>query len=208
MDAFRVLSAWQHQNQELLGAAAGAAKRSVVLVCIRQYSLINVELRRFIECILWYTYFADHPVEWEVFEFIPNRDWGKKKEKPIETAATASINYYLRYVDERMSVEPSGLAKAAAGVFRTEYAKLSNYIHGATPAMNGSLALAFDREDVRQHSKLKTRCHKILKSGCILVAALNVKLLEHLTTTERKYFDRLVSPSTAKKIREKPFGVK
>lgn len=106
-----------------------------------------------------------------------------------------------------MNSEPSGLAKSAAGVFRTQYGKVSRYIHGATPAIDGSLAQAFDREDPRQHSDLKTMHYKILKSGCILVAALKVKLLEDLSTTDRRYFDRLVSPSTAKKIREKPFGL-
>jgi len=202
-----VLDAWKTDNQELLGAAAGAAKRAVLLVCIRQYSLVNVELRRFIECILWYTYFADHPVEWEVFRANPAGSWEKKTQKPIETAASAPINYYLRYLEERMGSEPSGLAKAAVGVFRTEYGKVSRYIHGATPAMDGSLALAHDREDPRQHFELKTRCYKIFKSGCILVAALKVKLLEELSATDRRYFDRLVSPSTARKIREQPFGI-
>jgi len=207
MAAFQVLNEWKGDNPELLGAAAGAAKRAVVLVCMRQYSLVNVELRRFIECISWYVYFTDHSVEWEAFKATPTRSWGNKPKKPIETAASAPINYYLRYLEERMNDELSVLAKSAVGVFRTEYNKLSDYIHGATPAMDGSLALAYDREDPRQHSEMKTRCYKIFKSGCILVAALKINLLQNLSATDRKYFDRLVSPSTAKKIREQPFGL-
>jgi len=205
--AFHVLNEWKHDSPELLGAAAGAAKRVVALVCIRQYSLINVELRRFIECVSWYIYFTDHSVEWNSFKVNPTRSWEKKPNKPIQTAASAPFNYYLRYLEERMRDEPSGLAKSAAGVFRTEYAKLSDYIHGATPAMHGSLALAFDREDPRQHSDMKTRCFKVFKNGCILVAALKGSLLKNLNATDRQYFDRLVSPQAAKKIREQNFGL-
>jgi len=205
--AFHVLNEWKHDSPELLGAAAGATRRAIALVCIRQYSLVNVELRRFIECVSWYIYFTDHPVEWESFKANPTRSWKKKSNKPIQTAASAPTNYYLQYLEERMKDEPSGLAKSAVGVFRTEYGKLSNYIHGATPAMDGSLALTFDREDPYQHSEMKTQCFKIFKNGCILVAALKVSLLVNLNATNRQYFDRLVSPQTAKKIREQHFGL-
>lgn len=207
MATFRILNAWAPDNEELLGSAAGAAKRAIALVCIRQYSLVSVELRRFIECILWYVYFADHPVEWEMFKGNPGRSWKKKIEKPIETAANAPTNYYLRYSEERMVGEPTGLATAAVGVFRNEYDILSIYIHGATPAIDGSLALTYDREDPKQHEELKKRCYKIFKSGCIIIAALKITLLENLNTTDRNYFDKLVSPSTARKIREQPFGL-
>ena len=205
--AYKVLTAWAPDNQELLGSAAGAAKRAVMLVCIRQYSLVNVELRRFIECIIWYTFFSDHPVEWEMFKDNPGRSWKKKPEKPIETAASAPTNYYFRYLQERMTQEPSGLAKQAIDVFRNEYDTLSMYIHGAKPAIDGTLALAFDREDPEQYRLIKNRCYNVLKSGCIVVAALKKELLNNLSTTERKYFDKLVSPSTARKIREQPFGL-
>lgn len=204
--ASNVLNEWKHDSPELLGAAAGAVKRAIALVCIRQYSLVNVELRRFIECVSWYIYFTDHPVEWESFKANPTRGWEKKTNKPIQTAASAPINYYLRYLEERMKEEPSGLAKTAVGVFRTEYGKLSDYVHGATAAMDGSLALAYDREDPRQHSLMKARCFKIFKNGCILVAALKLSLLENLSVTDRQYFDNLVSPQTARKIRERDFG--
>ncbi len=207
MAAFRVLNAWTPDNKYLLGAAAGAAKRVIALVCIRQYSLVNVELRRFIECITWYVYFADHPVEWEIFTNNPGRSWEKRPEKPIEAAAHSSTNYYFRYMQERMINERSGLATKATDIFRNEYDALSVYIHGATPAIHGSLALTYDREDAREHKKIKKRCHNIFKSGCILIAALKVQLLENLNTTERTSFDKLVSSSTAKKIREQPFGL-
>ncbi len=207
MAAFKVLNAWAPDNVELLGSAAGAAKRAAALVCVRQYSLVNVELRRFIECIIWYVYFSDHPVEWEVFKGDPGRSWETKKEKPIETAANAPINYYLRYVQERFAGEPSGLARSGIDLFRNEYSKLSTYIHGGTPAIQGSLALTFDREDPQQHEEMRKGCYKIFKNGCILVAALKSHLLQNLNTTDRGHFDKLVSPSTAKKIRQKPFGL-
>jgi hypothetical protein len=84
---------------------------------------------------------------------------------------------------------------------------LSSYIHSAKPAIAGTLALTYDREDPVQHKKLRSSCYKIFKSGCILVAGLKVHLLNNLSTTDREYFDKLVSPSTAKKIREQPFGL-
>lgn len=205
--ASKVLNVWAQDNQELLSAAAGASKRAIALACIRQYSLLHVELRRFIECITWYIYFADHPVEWNVFKRNPGRSWREKIEKPIETAASSPINFYLRYLQERMADEPSGLARTAVDIFRNEYDKLSIYIHGGTPAIHGSLALTFDREDPTQHREIKNRCYKIFKNGCIIVAALKTQLLENLSATDREYFDRLVSPSTARKIREQPFGI-
>lgn len=205
--ASHVLNEWKYDSPELLGAAAGAAKRAIALICIRQYSLVNVELRRFIECVSWYIYFTDHRVEWDSFKANPTHSWGKRPNKPIQTAASAPINYYLRYLEERMKDEPSGLAKSAVGVFRTEYGKLSDYIHGATPAIDGSLALTFDREDPHRHSEMRARCFKIFKNGCILVAALKLSLLENLSATDRQYFDRLVSPQTARKIREQHFGL-
>ena len=192
----------------MLGAAAGAARRTVALVCIRQYSLVNVEIRRFIECIIWYLYFIDHPVEWTVFKTNPSRNWNKKLTKPIETAANAPTNFYFSYIAERMnSEEPSGLAKSAVDLLRTEYSAVSDYIHGAQPSVEGSLALIYDREDPKQHKVMKRRCTQVFKNGCILVAALKKSLLDSLITTDRAVFDKLVAPSTARKIREQPFGL-
>ncbi len=207
MAAHKLLAAWSPDNPELLSSAAGAARRTVALLCIRQYSLVNVELRRFIECIIWYLYFADHHVEWEVLKNNPSRDWRKKPTKPIETAANAPTNHYFSYIHERMATEPSGLAKSAIDIFRNEYSVVSDYIHGAQPAVEGSLALTYDREDPQQHKIMKRRCFQIFKSGCILVAALKKNLLDDLNTTDRGVFDKLVSPSTARKIHQKPFGL-
>ena len=99
------------------------------------------------------------------------------------------------------------MAESAISLFRNEYGTLSINIHGAKPAMDGTLALTYDREDEVQNRDLKNKCYKIFKSGCIIISALKKHLLENLNTTERGYFDNLVSPSTARKIRSKPFGL-
>lgn len=207
MYAYNVLNAWSPNSRELLEAAAGATRRSIALFSIRQYSLVYVELRRFIECIIWLSYFIDHPVEWEMFKGNPFRSWRDSPRKPIETAANAPINFYLRYLSERLSSEPSGLAKQAVDVFRNEYSLLSTYIHGARPAMEGTLTQMYDREDHSQNKRMSSSCYKIFKSGCIILAALNITWLNNLNLRDRNYFDTLVSPSTARKIRGQSFGI-
>lgn len=207
MYASHILKIWAVNSQELLEAAAGVAKRVIALFSIRQYSLVNVELRRFIECILWFTYFIDHPVEFEQFKGQPFRSWRDKPKKPIETAASSSIHFYLQYLEERLAYEPSGLAQKAVDILQNEYDTLSTYIHGARPAMDGTLSLTYDQEDKNQNRQIRQRTHKILKSGCIIVAALKSEWLDELSPKDRIYFDKLVSPSTAKKIKENIFGL-
>jgi hypothetical protein len=205
--ARNVLINWRNEQPNLLESAAGAAVRSINLICIRQYSLFYVELRRFIECVTWFLYFAEHPVEWEIFRSNPGRGSDTRREKPIESAAFSTINQFFAYAKERMATERSGLATRAIDTLRTQYGALSSYVHGAKPALDGTLALAHDRFDRERCQEMARASKVVFGQGCILLVTYRPILLTALSTTDREWFDKLVGRRTSEIINNGVFGL-
>lgn len=196
-------------ESRLLNAAAGIARRVTVLAVLHQVSLAKVELRRLIECTLWYVYFHEHPVEFEAFLREPSRSWDEKRDRPISSAASSPMSFYAAYAKERFENEPSGLGLRAVEVLRQEYGNLSGHVHAALGAMSdkGNLALPHDQWTKPVAGSLKDVVQQVFRSSIIAISASNPDLLGGLDAIPRSWFDWLVSED-AKAIRGSPFGIK
>lgn len=207
--AHTVFSAFGDGGQNLLLAAGGIARRCAVLAIGRQLSLARVELRRMIECVVWYVYFLDHPVEWVEFSARPGRGWGDRPQAPIAAAASAATGTFFAYAKERLQGDPSTLGKAAVDRLHVQFGNLSAEVHAAMGAVHpsGSLALAFDRYDRSRIAKLRREIQQVFSASVIVCAAVDRRLLAKLDAVGRAWFDWLVSAPPAKIIRGRPFGV-
>ena len=93
-----------------LFSARSIALRLPLLVAAGQESVATVELRRFVELLLWTIYFTDHPIEWHEFKTSTSGAFESDSRKPIAHAAHRELGHFVSYVRELMSGEPSGLA--------------------------------------------------------------------------------------------------
>ena len=192
---------------DLVEAAAGSIRRSCFLSMLRQVNLIQLELRRTIECVFWDVYFIDHPVEFEHFRKHPERR-AKDGDDPIAAAAGGPIGFFARYAIERMTNDDaSGIAMRAATTLRSTYGDLSVDIHAAKGAVSSSMALAHDRYDHRIAAQLRKLHAKVLKSVALIVAANDPRRLNLLSDEDRAWFDSLVGAKDAKVIAKGNFGL-
>jgi hypothetical protein len=204
--AHTVLGAFAAE-EPLLAAASGVARRIAVLSMIRQLSLVRVELRRLVECVIWFVYFLEHPVERETFEKNPGRGWKARSDTPpIEAAASAEIGTFFRYAKERLAADPSKLGAKAASDLHTEYGNVSGDVHAARAAVGGTLALAFDPYDAATAAATREQITRIAGPCVLLCAAAAPNLLGKLDAIDRSWFDWLVG-SAAKTIHSGPFGI-
>ncbi len=208
--AYASFAAFGSDGNSLLRAASGIARRSLVLAVVRQLSLARVELRRLIECTVWYVYFIDHPVEWADFLANPGRSWADRPQEPIAAAASANVGRFFAYAKERLARDdPSKIGKAAIDLLHTRYGNLSGEVHAAMGAVHptGNLALAFDRYDSASVGKLRREMHQVFASSLVTCASINPILISRLGAVERGFFDWLVSAGIAKVVRGGTFGV-
>lgn len=197
-------------NSKLLDAAAGLARRSAVLMSIRQTSLVKVELRRLVECTVWFAYFVDHPVEYEEFERNPSRGWSDDRDRgPIETVACSQIGFFLRYAQERVGKgKPLEAAKAPERL-RVEYGNLSRDVHGALGALNrnATFSQAHDPYDGAVAADLCGAVDRVLTDALLTIAMLRPEWIGKLPATERGWFDWLIGSENAKAVRGGSFGL-
>lgn len=179
---------------KLIEAAAGAAQRCATLSVIRQVSLTRVELRRMIECAIWYIYFVDHPVEYDALEAEPRRGYDHKSEKPIISAAHAEPGVFFKYGQERLLADKSGVGKKAIDDLRTQYNNLSGEVHAAVPAISstGSLALASDRYDAPIAEKLRREVRENCSLVVQVVFCMRRELLERFIENDKKMLRWLI----------------
>jgi hypothetical protein len=196
-------------TNELLKASAGVIRRICMLACIRQYGLARVEMRRLVECVIWYVYFVDHPVEFAAFRGNPSRGWSERDDRPITASACAPISSFFRYAAERMETEPSGLGRASAQALHGQYGNLSASVHAGFGAVHpsGSLAMPFDTHVGSDVEALASDVNLIVADSACLVGATSPRLLALLDGIDRGWFDWLVGAGRAKTIRGTPFGL-
>jgi hypothetical protein len=193
----------------LLSAAAGGARRCAVLATIRQISLARVELRRLIECAVWYAYFVDHPVEFEAFEANPSRDWTSDKERPIESIARAEIGFFFRYALERARAARSTRVPEAVNTLKTAYGEMSGEVHAALGALGASATLsqAHDPYDAKLSAHFREDVDRVLTAAVLVISAVNTRLLAHLTAMERGWADWLIGVDASKEFRADSIGI-
>lgn len=196
-------------GNKFLTGASGIARRVAILAVMRHVSLMRVELRRLIECVHWYVYFSDHPVEEAQFLLDPGAVCHDARDDPLAAGAHGSPAYYRAYVKSLMRSEKSGIGKAAASDLAKAYAELSKEVHPALGVAHpsGTLALAADRYDNVVSAKMRTEAARILRSAIAIIVASDPRLLTKLDSNSRGWFDWLVTDDWAKLIREPGFGL-
>lgn len=208
--AYTVLRAMSvPRDLRLLGGAAGAARRCAVLGTIRQISLARVELRRLIECSVWFAYFVDHPVEFAEFEANPSRGWDSDGARPIEAIARADIGFFFRYALDRMRAARAPRVVEAVSALKTAYREMSGEVHAALGALGASATLsqAHDPYDAKIAAHFREDVDRVLTSGTLLVASVDPRLLGHLPAVDRAWFDWLVGVDAAKEFRSDAIGI-
>lgn len=196
-------------SSRLLTAGAGIARRVAILSVLRQLSLLRVELRRLIECVCWFVYFADHPREEALFLSAPGKTVEDAKDDPLAAGAHGVPAYYRAYMKSVMRNEPSGIGGKAAVELASAYAELSTEVYPAHGAVHpsGTLALAADRYDATAANRMRLVAKKVLSHAVAVVAACDPVLLSKLDAIDREWFDWLVGKDWARVIRGTEFGL-
>jgi len=193
------------------GPPAGAARRIVarvpIMVCARQVGPCRVELRRFIELVIWHVYFEDHPVEWKRFEGEPKRGFVRDVEDPIDYCAHRELTFYLNYARSRIAEQPSKAARLAVEQLRKDQGVLNADVHPASAVGPGTTKFPLDAIGEDELSELNAVQRSVFGSACVLLAARHTSRFNGLPAMHRAHFDWLVGSKVAKEIRGGPFGL-
>lgn len=196
-----------HQN-ELLSAAAGLVRRVAVLCAVRQYSLSRVEMRRLIECAVWYVYFIDHAVEWAEFRKNPMRANDERSRDPIVSAASALTSVFFAYAKERFSPTACDIGRDAVDRLKSYYGRLSGEVHAGMGAVHqsGSLALASDRHEPALVNQLAKDVKQIVKQVVLTLVCANPLLLPPSGGAEEPWLSYLLGQASIR-VRAATFGI-
>jgi hypothetical protein len=188
-------------------AARSIVKGVPLLVCARQLGPARIELRRFMELVVWEVYFREHPVEWEKFSSNPTHGFTRDEKDPIEYCAHRELEYYLNYAKSRVADEPSKVAGPAVEELRLLKGKLNEAVHpGAGAGTTGRVTPldAIEEPTLREFSDLQ---RSVFKNACIVIASVRRNAFDRLPAMHRAHFDWLVGDQLAKRIRSGPFGL-
>lgn len=203
-----VLSKLLQSNRRPPPHAARAIVKGVpLLVCARQLGPAQIELRRFMELVVWDFYFGEHPVEWERFSANPTHGFTRDDKDPIEYCAHRELDFYLNYAKSRVINEPSKLAAEAVGRLKLLKGKLNEAVHPGSGAHLTHRAVPLDPID---ETALRGFCdlqRSVFGSACLLIASLRKRRFDNLPPMHRAHFDWLLGDALAKRIRSGPFGM-
>ena len=195
--------------QQLVIGASGAARRCAILSAVRQISLARVELRRMIECVIWFVYFIDHEVEFADFQRNPTRSWDDRSKTPIAAAASAEIGFFFRYASERLSTGNCPRLVESVSRLKTAYATLSTEVHAARGSVGASATLsqAHDPYNDRIAAKVRDEIDQVMTEAVLLVAGTDMNLIGGLSAIDRAWLDWLIGDDAAKAMRALTLGL-
>lgn len=188
------------------------ASRSIVrampmFVCARQLGPARIELRRFMELIVWGVYFQDHAVEWDRFVSQPTHGFSRDEKDPIEYCAHRELDYYLNYAKSRLATEPSKLASQAVDQLRILKGKLNEAVHPGAGAQMTSHQVPLDVIDANALNSFADLQRLVFGYSCMLLASVRTQRFNTLPPMHRAHFDWLIGAELSKKIRSGPFGI-
>lgn len=185
----------------LVRSAAELARRLPVLVASRQAVQAIAELRRFIELITWWPYFAEHAVEWEHFATNPWLGYVKYDSNPIAFAAHREISYYFAYVTERAGCGSASVLGGAVSDLQGGYRETSKFVHAGGLADPDAQLAAFDDLTPDLLRQFATLQKSVLRAGVIIAAWINLSAVHRMPAVERSWFDWLVGKNATNAIR-------
>jgi hypothetical protein len=177
------------------------------LVGIGQSSVGIVELRRFVELILWTVYFTDHTVEWSYFESQAGSGFAQDTRKPISHAARRELAHYIEYARELMGSEPSGLGVNAVDSLKQCSHELNANVHPSEIAKASVKAPPHDDVSEAQIRKFSRLQHRVFASSCLLLAAYRRNQFQRFDAIRRAHFDWLIGHKLRRRVRQGPFGL-
>jgi hypothetical protein len=198
--SFCVLGSFAKRDLVLLKGAAEISRRLPLLGATRQRSLARIELRRFIELVTWYPYFAEHPIEWEAFQGKPKAGFVRTIETPISYCAHRERLFYSNYIAERFYDDASGLIGGANEALGRWYTELSFDVHAASDTIK-KFSGVIEEADTSIDAALQKAAREVMAAGCLVVAAVNPRKIHALDSINRGWFDWLIGRSRAKAIR-------
>jgi len=202
-----VLAKLSARERPRLSAARGLIQRVPLLVATGQLPATRNELRRFAEVVFWCIYFSDHPVEWTAFSGDPARGFEKGMSRPIAFCAFRERAFYSNYAQELFQTERSGLAVDAAKRLSDICNRLNAQVHAAHVAVSHELRPAWDSLTTAELQSIANTQRDACAASCIVLAAYFAQRFDRLPPVQRAWFDWLVGPAIAKKVRSGPFGL-
>ena len=190
-----------------LASARSIVLRLPLLLAAGQQPAAMVELRRFVELILWTIYFTDHLVEWRAFEGSAGAGFSTDSRKPITYAAHRELGHYAEYARELMAGETSGLGVKSVDTLRQASYRLNAAVHAGELASLSQRSPPFDdvsEQSLRKAAKLQ---RQVFGNCCLLLAAYRTARFNSLTAAGRAHFDWVVGADIRKQVRKGPFGL-
>jgi hypothetical protein len=115
--------------------------------------------------------------------------------------------FYSNYAQELFKRETSGIAATAAAELSVGHGKLNAEVHPSHAATTKSLKPAWDCLTGPELKSLAATNRSVCANASIVLAAYFRKRTEKLPPVHRAWFDWLVGPVIAKKIRSAKFGL-
>lgn len=187
--------------------ASSILQRIPLLILMSQSQAAEVELRRVIELMFQTFYFSDHPVEWDMLVRQPQRSIQHERDNPIAGNAYREPSYYRLYAKERFAAEPSGIAAKSIDRLGVEYGNLSSAAHA--PAATDSRAIRPVVENLSGYvlGRFSSRFKMICADVCAVASAFSPTQFDALQPVYRAWYDWLLGPEIAKKVRSGKFGL-
>ena len=203
--AFSVLTACAHHEHPLLEAAATIVRRQPMLCLCAQTGSAQSDVRRFLELIIWYVYFVDHPIEWQVFLEQPT-GYTRADDRPILYCARRNFQWYMDYARERFSKDASLACGPAIESLANGWKDCSRFVHAGVREKGSDLQPPFEMPTQATVRQFQSQCRDAFASGCLLLSAVYPPQLSSLTAVDRAWFDWLVGPTASKAIRSGEVG--
>jgi len=200
--SFAALKILGRRQLPLVKNAAESARRIAVLIACRQTTQASVEMRRFIELIVWFPYFSEHSVEWSEFTENPWTGFLKYDDNPIAFNAHREFSFYVSYIRERSKCGASSALALALADLSIAYADTSRSVHAAPLPSHGKQPLgAVDDFDDARLKEFAEMHRTTAAAGLSVVAWSRADALQQLPAVERGLFDWLLGKKSANAAR-------
>lgn len=199
--AYMALSRLGRQQLRLIRSSAESARGLPVLVACRQIVDAYAELRRFIELVTWFPFFADHRVEWASFEAAPWQGYVRYDANPIAAAAHREISYYFAYVLEKSDCRPTSVLATSVADLQAGYALASRYVHAGALVQGDAGGDAFDHVDATVLRHLGDAQRSVYRAALVVIAWANPAAVHNFTAVERSWFDWLLGKKASNAAR-------
>lgn len=190
--AFVTLKSFSRGRLRLVRSAAELCRRIPVLIVSGQVAEATASLRRFVEVVAWFPFFADHPVEWQHLQAEPLVGYTRYEDNPIAYAAHREIGYYFAYIAEKSSCTANSVLGKALNDLQTGFKETSKAVHAGALAAHDVTVEPFDELTPSVLKALGSLQRSLFRAGIVVVAWSLPQAVHRLQPVERSWFDWLL----------------